>query len=235
MLGRLMLSGLLMLLVGLFGALGVWQLERRAWKRELINRVESRIHAPVQKAPPLPQWPALTRENAEYRPVLVSGQFLHEKETLTLAVTGQGRGAWVLTPLQTGQGFTVLVNRGFVPDEKRNRATRQPGQISGTVTVRGLLRMSEPGGGFLRHNNPGQNRWYSRDVAAIAQARGLDETAPYFVDADATPNPGGFPVGGQTVVTFRNSHLTYACTWFALAAMSFGMLGVLWGYGRKDA
>ena len=83
----------------------------------------------------------------------------------------------------------------------------------------------QPGGGFLRTNAPAEDRWHSRDVAAIAAARGLTPVAPYFVDADATPNPGGFPVGGLTVVRFSDNHLVYAATWFALAAMLAGALG----------
>ena len=99
-------------------------------------------------------------------------------------------------------------------------ASRAAGDLSGPVSVTGFLRISEPGGGFLRSNDPAGGRWYSRDVAAIAEAEGLAKVAPYFIDADTTPNPGGLPVGGLTVVSFRNSHLVYALTWFALAAMS---------------
>ena len=95
------------------------------------------------------------------------------------------------------------------------------------MTVTGLLRMSEPGGGFLRANDAKADRWYSRDVAAIAASKRIDQAAPYFIDADASSNPGGFPVGGLTVVQFRNSHLVYALTWFSLALMSLGGLIVL--------
>lgn len=95
----------------------------------------------------------------------------------------------------------------------------------------GLLRQSEPRGRVLRPNNPVANRWYSRDVVAIAKARALGVVAPFFIDADAAPNPGGFPIGGLTVVTFRNAHLVYALTWFALAALSLGGLVII----RKSA
>ena len=87
----------------------------------------------------------------------------------------------------------------------------------------GLVRLSEPGGGFLRSNDPANDRWYSRDVAAIGSARGWTDVAPYFVDADASPAGQavpGQPVGGLTVVTFRNEHLVYALTWLALAVMT---------------
>jgi surfeit locus 1 family protein len=88
------------------------------------------------------------------------------------------------------------------------------------VTVVGLVRLSEPRGGFLRANDPAAGRWYSRDVAAIAAARGIAAPAPYFIDADAGANRPGWPVGGLTVIRFPNSHLAYALTWFALAVMA---------------
>ncbi|MET0638632.1 MAG: SURF1 family cytochrome oxidase biogenesis protein, partial [Hyphomicrobium sp.] len=86
-------------------------------------------------------------------------------------------------------------------------------------TVTGLLRITEPKGGFLRTNDISAERWFSRDVDAIAIKRGLDDYAPYFIDADATPNAGGYPIGGLTVIRFSNNHLVYALTWFALALM----------------
>jgi surfeit locus 1 family protein len=100
------------------------------------------------------------------------------------------------------------------------------------VTVTGLLRVSEPGGAFLRSNDPAADRWYSRDVAEMARARGLDRVAPYFLDADAAPNRGGYPVGGLTVVHFRDPHLVYALTWFALAALSLFFARLLWRPAR---
>ena len=143
-------------------------------------------------------------------------------------MTARGAGFWVLVPLATDRGFTVLVNRGFVPTEARERTARAAGEPDGDVTVTGLLRLTEPGGAFLRHNDPAADRWYSRDVAAIAAARGIggtpNEVAPYFVDADAAPNPGGLPVGGLTVVAFHNNHLVYALTWYALALMTAAAL-----------
>ena len=129
------------------------------------------------------------------------------------ALTVDGPGFWVVTPLEMTGGKIVLVNRGFVPSERREPVMRGEGNPPGLVNVTGLLRISEPGGGFLRRNNPAGDRWYSRDVAAIASARGLSEVAPFFVDADAAPNPGGWPRGGLTVISFPNNHLVYALTW----------------------
>lgn len=204
-------------------ALGVWQLERREWKLDLIERVNQRVHAPPVAAPGPAQWPTLNKENAEYLRVHVTGEFIEGRETLVQAVTELGGGFWVMAPLRTDQGFVVLVNRGFVPSDQRDPAPRA---LTGTVSIIGFLRMSEPGGAFLRNNAPSENRWYSRDVAAISHAQGLSGTAPYFIDADAstTADPRQ-PVGGLTVIRFHNSHLVYAVTWFTLALM-VALLGI---------
>ena len=212
---RRLFAGLCLLLAAGFASLGVWQVERRVWKLRLIARVEARVHAPPVPLPVPAQWGG----DLAYTRVRLSGTFQHGRETLVQAVTARGPGWWVITPLRTAKGF-MLVNRGFVPTERRESRSRIAGQIVGPVSVSGLIRTTEPGGAFLRANDPAAHRWFSRDVAAIAQARGLRTVAPFFIDADATPNPGGLPVGGLTVVAFRNNHLLYGLTWFALAALS---------------
>lgn len=210
-----------------FVLLGNWQVERRAWKVDLIERVEARVDAAPVPAPGPAAWPGVTAANAEYLRVRATGGFLHDRETLVQAVTDLGSGFWVMTPLRTDRGFTLLVNRGFAP------GARRAARVEGPVTVTGLLRLTEPEGGFLRRNDPAADRWYSRDVQAIARARGLADVAPYFVDADAAPDPGGFPRGGLTQVRFRNHHLVYALTWYALAALVAGALVLLVRYGRE--
>lgn len=196
-------------------ALGIWQVQRRAWKLDLIARVEARIHA----APVVP--PAFDRDPAalEYTRVRMTGRFMPGPPTLVQAVTDYGGGFWAMQPLRTAAG-TILVNRGFVP---AGEAAPAP---AGEVSLVGLIRLSEPGGGFLRANDPAAGRWYSRDVAAIAAARGIAPVAPWFVDAEASAG-SGYPKGGLTVVRFRNNHLVYALTWFTLAAMVAGAMAML--------
>ena len=217
------------LLFGGFAALGTWQVKRLFWKLDLIERVDQRVNAPAAPAPGPTQWPQLKATQDEYRHVQASGVFLHERETLVQAVTVLGSGFWVLTPLQLTDGTVLLVNRGFVPPEKRDRASREASEPKASTTVTGLMRMSEPGGAFLRSNDPANQRWYSRDVQAIAVAHGLSPVAPYFVDAQANPSQE-WPVGGLTVIAFKNHHLVYAITWYALALMT---LGAAW-YLRRD-
>ena len=158
-------------------ALGVWQIERRAWKHELIAAVDARIHAEPVAAPGPGRWSAVNAKDDAYRRVTASGRFRHDRETLVQAVTERGAGYWVVTPLETPD-FTLLINRGFVPKGRQDATARAVGNVAGPVTVTGLLRVTEPGGAFLRSNDPAAGRWFSRDVAAIARARGLGRTAP---------------------------------------------------------
>ena len=189
------------------------------------------MHAAPAPLPALASWGGITERTDAYRRIRATGTFDHAAETRVLAVTELGGGFWIVTPLRTDQGI-VLVNRGFVPDALRDPVSRAAGQVGGRVTVTGLLRMTEPHGGFLRANDPAADRWYSRDVAAIAAARHLGQVAPFFIDADATPNPGGYPVGGLTVIRFANSHLVYALTWFGLAGIC---IAAAWLLLRKRA
>ena len=227
---RLLLPALCITGFLLFTALGVWQVERRTWKLDLLARIDQQIHAPPVGVAALWRLPPRDLPATEYRHVTAAGTFRHDQETLVEALTERGAGYWVLTPLVTSSG-TVLVNRGFVPSEHADRRTRAAGNGDGLVKVTGLLRLTEPRGRILRRNNSAANRWYSRDVRAIADARGLGPVVPFFIDADAAPNRGGLPIGGLTVVAFRNAHLVYALTWFALAALSVGGLAII----RKSA
>ena len=202
-----------------FVALGTWQLERRAWKLDLIAQVDQRVHAAPVAAPGPAQWPQVNAASDAYRHVQVTGRFIGAADTLVQASSELGAGFWVLTPLRRDDSSVVLVNRGFVPPEQRDRATRGGYASTDAITVTGLLRITEPDGGFLRRNDAAANRWYSRDVPAIAAARGLGPVAPYFIDADAAAHPADGPVGGLTVIAFHNNHAVYAVTWYVLALM----------------
>lgn len=214
-----------------FAWLGTWQVERRAWKLDLVARVDARIHAPATPAPGPDRWTNISAANDEYRHVSISGNFLHEKRTLVQASTELGTGYWVLTPMQLPDGNLVLINRGFV-------ATAAPTEKpANSQTITGLLRLSEADGRALRRNDPAAQRWFSRDVAAIAAAQGLtpERVAPYFIDADAEQDaPPGAPVAGLTVVSFYNHHLVYIFTWYTLALMSAAAALYLFRQGRRS-
>lgn len=213
---RVAIAALAFVFIAGFGALGSWQVQRRAWKLDLIDRVDARARAPAAQAPARERWPRINAVSDEYRHVEAAGEYAADSDTFVQALTERGGGFWVLTPLKLADGSMVLVNRGFVPPELRERVAR----ITGPTRVFGLLRLTEPGGGFLRRNEPSTNRWFSRDVPAIATARGLANVAPYFIDADAGTAEVNAPIGGLTVIAFSNNHLVYAITWYTLALMA---------------
>jgi len=223
----LVLAGALMALG--FTALGVWQVQRLSWKTDLIARIDRQLRADPTPLPSPADWPAITRERDEYRRLRVEGRFDYARETLVRGASELGTGYWVLTPLQADTGAWVLVNRGFVPQDMRPQVPRGP-EGAQAATVVGLLRLSEPGGNLLQANEPAAGRWYSRDVAAMAAARGLPgPVAPFFIDAQALPGTAAaddtWPRAGLTVIRFSNNHLAYALTWFALAAIMLAAVG----------
>jgi surfeit locus 1 family protein len=201
--------------------LGTWQVQRLHWKLDLIARVSAHMTAPPLS---LDAILAMPPEAAQYRRVTLHGRFHHDRENYVFATGADGTpGYHVLTPFETVGGRLLLVDRGEVPKEKLAPAARAAGNVKGDTVVTGVWRTPDAPGLFTPAPNLATRIWYARDVAGIARADHLHLAAPVLVEADATPNPGGWPKGGQTVVTFRNQHLSYAITWFALAAGLFGV------------
>lgn len=235
------------LIVGLM-SLGVWQIQRRIWKLELIERVTQRLQQPPVALPESDLWASLPPADYEYLHVKTSGLWQTDKTVLTQATTALGQGFWVLTPLALADGSSLMVNRGFVPANQREQwltPSSAEARSAGTVNIQGLLRKSEPDGGFLRKNDPTSQRWFSRDVSAIAQANQIKRPAPFFMDSglpdsrlsnnlEARPSSSGpWPREGLTVVRFSNSHLVYAFTWFGLAGMVLVAGGFVVRYERR--
>lgn len=215
--------------------LGTWQLQRLQWKEALIARVTARLAATPAAAPGPGDWAKLDLGEAEYQPVTVSGRFEHDREVHVVQALTEPRGRYggfghfVMTPLTTKDGWIVYVNRGFVPQDKTDPATRREGQTEGDTTVTGLLRAPHDRSWVMPADDTSRNEWFSRDPALYARASGLpaEKVAPYIIDARADPTlPGGLPQGGETIVDFPNSHLQYAITWFGLAAALAGVFAV---------
>jgi len=210
--------------------LGIWQLERLTWKRALIAERQAASQAAL--VPP-PRTLAEARK-LEFHPVVAEGVFLHDKERHVVAPgpTG-GSGYNVLTPLRTAEDQVVFVNRGFVPVDRRDPARREPGQIAGTTGIAGILRLP-PGAKpswFTPDHRPELNYWFWIDLPAMAASTGLPDVAPFYIEADATANPGGWPRGGVTPAALPNDHLQYAITWFALAGAAL----VVYVFWRRQA
>jgi surfeit locus 1 family protein len=212
-------------------ALGAWQVERLFWKQDLIAQRQAAVAA----APAAVPKSLAEARDMEFRHVSDQGVFLNDKEIFLGATSeGGGQGYQVLTPLLEPGGRVVFVNRGYIPAELKDPEKRAAGQISGTVRVQGLLRLPLAGkpNWFLPDNRPDLNYWFWVDLPAMSAADKLDRVAPFYIDAAATPNPGGWPKGGVTRLMLPNNHLQYAITWFSLA-VALSVIYVL--YHRRNA
>ncbi|MEZ5816339.1 MAG: SURF1 family protein [Hyphomicrobiaceae bacterium] len=212
--------------------LGTWQVQRLKWKNHLIEQIEARV-----KAPPIPFEEALKRAQAgadlEYTHVRLRGQW-HEggPELYLWMPTQAGPGFHVYAPLDTAPldagNRVVIVNRGFVPEARRDPATRPEPKPDPTkaIEIVGLIRMPEAKGMFTPENNPAKNIWYWRDLQGMAVAMKLDPEvlAPFFVEAEKGSAAGPFaPEGGVTRLEIPNNHLQYALTWYGIAATLVGV------------
>jgi len=214
--------------------LGMWQMERREWKRDILDRI-----AANQSAAPMSLDELLTADplRREYGKVSMSGVFMHDKEFHLAARSRKNDvGIQVVTPVRTDNGTVVLFDRGWVPSEKKDAAKRTEGQIQGRVLLIGVVRRAQVQRQFAPDNVPDKNIWFHVDVPLMRQMAGgkpdpkLDT---FFLEADTTPNPGGLPLGGQTQLDIPNDHLQYAITWFLIALALAGVyLAYHWENGR---
>jgi surfeit locus 1 family protein len=215
-------------------ALGVWQMERREWKRDILDRIAANQSAPPIALDELLKGDPLRRE---YGKASVTGVFLHDKEFHLAARSRKDDvGIQVVTPVVTDSGAIVLFDRGWVPSLKKDPAKRIEGQLQGRVELTGVLRRAQVQRQFSPDNAPDRNIWFHVDVPrmrALAGGKPDPLLDTFFLEADATPNPGGLPIGGQTQLDIPNDHLQYAITWFLLGLALVGVyLAFHWENGR---
>jgi surfeit locus 1 family protein len=203
--------------------LGSWQVQRLQWKTDLLAERQAR-----RAAPPLPGLPAaFDPAQHEFRKLRIEGRFLNDKELYLAARSLRGHpGYHVVTPFalaaDAGAGGVVLVNRGWVPLDRKEPETRRLGQVEGKTALEGYLREPVPRGWFTPDNVPARNFWFYVDIPSMARTAGLetagpDAVKPYIIEAGPAENPGGYPIGGITRFEAPNDHLQYAITWYAMA------------------
>lgn len=194
--------------------LGVWQVQRHAWKSDLIEKLRTRAESTaIPLALDISDLDAL-----EFQRVRVTGQFLHDKELYLLNRSLNGNpGLHILTPLQRADGGVIMINRGWTPFEKKEPASRMKGQLAGPVTVEGIVRLMKAPNDFMPDNEPDKNTWFYWDATAMAAAVGAKKVPPYYIMAVKDPAAGMYPVGHQWRLDIRNNHVEYAITWFSLA------------------
>lgn len=229
---------LVLLALVLLLALGTWQVKRMYWKEALLADIQQRTQAP---AAPLAQIEAMAKSGGdiEYRTVTVSGTFDHAKEQHFFATFQGQTGYYIYTPIRLADGRSIFINRGFVLYDMKDPAKRAEGEVEGLVTVEGLARarLDAKPSSLLPDNEPGKNIYYWKDLLAMAKNAALppDQVLPFFVDANAAPNPGGWPKGGVTLIDLPNNHLQYAITWYGLALALVIVVGFAYVRGVRNS
>jgi surfeit locus 1 family protein len=217
--------------------LGIWQLDRKVWKEVLIATVNERVAQAPQPLPPRESWPRLRPAGSEYAHVTFPAEFIEGQEALAYTagsslrpdVTGQGY--WVFAPARLSGGSVILINRGFVPADKKDAATRSEGVPHGSVDISGYMRWPEARGLFTPADDVKGNVFFARDPKAMSDAHHWSVAAPFYIDQEAPVPPGGLPKPGKIDVQLPNNHFQYALTWFGLG---LGLAGVyiVWLAGR---
>jgi surfeit locus 1 family protein len=218
--------------------LGTWQVQRKAWKEGLIAALTERLNLPPVALPSAKDWQNLEEARDEYSRVTFSAQFDNANEALVYGAASafrpdvSGQGYWVFTPARLADGSIVIVNRGFIPENRKDPKSREAGQIAGPVTIVGALRWPDTRHWFTPNDDPAHNLWLSRDPQSIAAAKGLGTVAPFFVEQESPVPPGGLPQPGKLVVALPDNHLQYAITWYGLA-LALVVTFVVWAINSR--
>ena len=225
-------------------ALGTWQIQRKAWKENLIASLTERLAAPAKELPPQADWPRLDRGRDEYSRVKFEARFDNGREALVFAAPSvfrpdaDGPGYWVFTPARLYDGGIVMVNRGFVPDGRQDPKSRSEGEVTGPVEITGAMRWPGDRHWFTPNDDPAHNLWFTPDPGSMAAAKGLDSAgtpvAAFYVEQEAPVPPGGLPRPGKLTVALPDNHLQYALTWYGLAAVLAGVFGVWMFTSRRQ-
>jgi surfeit locus 1 family protein len=226
--GAIFTTLLVLICVGILSSLGVWQLHRKLWKENLIAAMTARLNAEPEPLPPSSQWGKLTQEADEFRRVNFSAQFLPRQEAFVytpgsaLRTDVEGPGYFVFAPARLPDGAVIVVDRGFVP-ENRKQAGRS--EASEPIQIVGVLRWPEEPSLFTPAAESKSNLWFLRDPKSMSTQGHWNAGAPFYVDQESPVPPGGLPKPGKLEMHLRDDHLQYAITWFGLAAGLVGVYG----------
>jgi surfeit locus 1 family protein len=228
------LAGLVILI-----GLGVWQLDRKVWKENLITTLNTRLGRAPEDLPPRASWAQLREDKEEFRRVVFPAEFLDGEEALVYTAGSplrpdvKGPGYWVFAPARLAGGSIILVNRGFVPADRKDPGTRSEGAPHGTVDIVGVLRWPETRNSFTPADDPKNNVWFLRDSNSIAKFKTWLTAAPFYIDQEGPVPPGALPKPGKLEVRLPDNHLQYAITWFGLALALAGVF-IVWLARRLD-
>ena len=215
--------------VAILIGLGIWQLGRKVWKENLIATMTARLNRAPEALPPREDWRRLTEQSNEFVRVTFPAEFLPGQEALVYSAGSavrpdvKGPGYFVFAPARLAGGSIVIVNRGFVPIDRKDPQSRPQAAPQGSIDIVGIVRWPETRGLFTPADDLKDNVWYLRDIAAMAAAKHWTNVAPFYIEQESPVPPGGLPKPGKLAVNLPDNHLQYAITWFGLALALTGV------------
>lgn len=218
--------------------LGVWQLERKVWKENLIATLAERMSAKPSPLSPRAEWQNLTPAADEFRRVRMRVAFDPRREARVysggagLRDDVKAPGYFAFAPARLSDGATVVINRGHVDNPTPDASLKPIAVPDAAADIVGVLRWPEPPGWFVAPYSQRQDLWFARDHRAMAERYGWGEVAPFYIEMESPSPPGGVPRPGSLTVKLRNDHFGYALTWFGLAAVLLGVFG-FWAASRR--
>ena len=230
---------MLALLVGL----GVWQLQRRVAKHELISALNERLTTSPVALPAATEWSALTAARDEFRRVTFAATYVPQPDAMVYSAGSAvredvtGPGTWAFLPARLSDGAIVAVNAGFVQNTMQDRAQQDRAAkrlVTGTpVKLTGYLRFPESAGALTPHEDAAKRLWFVRDHLAMARTLGWGPVAPFYIDLETPVPDSGIPKPGPLNVHLKDDHLQYAITWFTLAGAVVIAFGIWWRAQRR--
>ena len=238
--GLFLPSAVTLIAVAILISLGTWQLQRKAWKDELVATLRQKLNAAPVALPPPAQWPSLQQTRDEFTRVKFRADYAPGKEAVVWATGSglrddvKGPGIFIFTPVRLSSGETVIINRGFVADQKPTGAIKRPAPVQGPAEITGIMRWPEPKAWQLStpYDRDAQ-LWFVRDHLAMAPEMGWERAAPFYIEREAQMPADGLPPPGRLNANLPNNHLQYALTWYALAMVLIAVFG-FWVRSRKQ-
>ncbi|WP_412554155.1 SURF1 family protein [Shimia sp. MIT1388] len=192
-------------------SLGTWQVQRMAWKADVIAEINARIASDPVALPDL-----IDMERDKYLPVAVSGTITEDEIHLLASTRDAGAVYRLVSAFETEGGRRIMLDRGWIKTADKDAA-----RLAHAVDVVGNLHWPEERDSFTPANDVDGNIWFARDVDQMAEVLGT-EPVLLIVRDDSDKGAIATPLPVDTAA-LPNNHLEYVLTWYGLAIVWVAM------------
>lgn len=191
--------------IAILVSLGNWQVQRLAWKQEILAEIDGRI-----AAAPIEISAEVSEENDRFLSVRGEGRILDEELHVLASSKQTGAIYRVISPFEMSDGRRIMVDRGWIKTDQKDTPRKAT-----FAEIEGNLHWPQEIDSYTPKNDVAGNIWFARDVPQMAEAL---NAAPILVvlskTSETDPAVTPMPV---TSAGIPNDHLNYAVTWYGLA------------------